>query len=117
MNSTELRGASQIFGLDGTPLDLTSLPESQTIRWVMRRKMEVLTAVRCGLLSFDDACKRYGISMEELLSWERAVGQFGPLGLHTLRSRRHNSDSGKGSRGREKEAKQGVLSRKGRAPL
>ena len=95
MINIEPRGVSQVFGFDGTPLNLRNLPQSQAVRWVMRRKMEVLTAVRFGLLNVDDACNRYGISMEELLSWESALDRFGPVGLHTLRLCRQNSGSKK----------------------
>ena len=108
MNNTELNGAGQVFGLDGTPLDLMNLPDSQTVRWVMRRKMEVLIAVRSGLLNINDACTRYGISMEELLSWKSAMDRFGPVGLHALRLRRQSSISRKASiRERIKGSSQG----------
>ena len=55
------------------------------LRWVMERKVEVLAAVRSGLLSIDDACKRYAISMEEFLTWKSAMDRFGPLGLRATR--------------------------------
>ena len=102
MGNIEPRDANQVFGLDGTPLDLRNLPESQTVRWVMRRKLEVLTAVRLGLLNIDDACKWYGISMEELLSWKSALDRFGPVGLHASRLRLQNSVSKMVSRRKEK---------------
>jgi len=103
MNNTELNGVGQVFGLDGTPLDLRNLPDSQAVRWVMRRKMEVLTAVRFGLLNIDEACTRYGISMEELLSWKSAIDRFGPVGLHASRLRRQSSVSKKVSSRRKKK--------------
>ena len=103
MSNIEPRGVNQVFGTDGAPLDLRTLPKSQTVRWVMRRKLEVLTAVRFGLLNIDDACKCYGISMEEFLSWKSALDRFGPAGLHTLRLRRENSVSNTVSRRREEK--------------
>ena len=90
MRGTELYGNSGLFGLDGKPLDLTNLPSSRTVRWVMRRKVEVLTAVRGGLLSIDDACNRYGISSDEFIAWNNAMDRFGPVGLHASRLRRQN---------------------------
>jgi hypothetical protein len=32
------------------------LPPSDTKRWVMRRKADVVSAVRCGLLTLEQAC-------------------------------------------------------------
>lgn len=88
MSNTELHGVSGISGSNETPLDLTNLPPSPTVRWVMSRKVEVLAAVRRGLLSSDDACKRYAISMDELIAWKSAMDHFGPSGLRaTNRSR------------------------------
>ena len=50
---------SYVIGPDGSPLTLADLPPPGTRRWVIRRKAEVVAAVRGGLLSLDDACKRY----------------------------------------------------------
>ena len=91
MANIEPRGVNQVFGLDGTPLDPRNLPKSQTVRWVMRRKLEVLTAVRSGLLSVDDACKRYMISMDEFIAWRSAMDRFGPMGLRALHTDRSQS--------------------------
>jgi hypothetical protein len=48
---------------------LGDLPPPSTTRWVARRKAQVVTAVRDGVLTFEDACRRYNISPEEFLSW------------------------------------------------
>ena len=66
-----------IVGPSGTPLTLEDLPSPQTRRWVARRKAEVVTAVRAGLLPIEDACRRYGISVEEFASWERLIDRHG----------------------------------------
>ena len=50
---------SYVIGPDGSPLTLADLPPPGTRRWVIRRKAEVVAAVRGGLLSLDDACRRY----------------------------------------------------------
>ena len=39
-----------------SPLTLADLPPASTRRWVIRRKAEVVAAVRGGLLSLDEAC-------------------------------------------------------------
>lgn len=74
-----------IIGPDGSHLTLEDLPPPQTRRWVARRKAEVVAAVRGGLLTLEDACRRYGLSVEEFLSWQRAVERHGIRGLRTTR--------------------------------
>jgi hypothetical protein len=72
---------SYVIGPDGGPMTLSDLPTPDTRRWVARRKAEVVSAVRGGLLTLDDACKLYALTLEEFLSWERAIQQFGLPGL------------------------------------
>ncbi len=60
---------------------LTDLPPRNTIRWVRRHKAAVVAAVQSGVISLQDARKRYDLSVEELLSWEHAVAKFGIDGL------------------------------------
>lgn len=74
-----------VIGPDGSPLTLTDLPPKNTRRWVIRRKAEVVAAVRGGLLSIDDACKRYSLSVEEFLLWQRQLGSHGLQGLRTTK--------------------------------
>jgi hypothetical protein len=74
-------GVSYVIGPDGAPLTLMDLPAPETKRWVARRKAEVVAAVRGGLLSLDEACTRYALTLEEFVSWERAIQQFGLPGL------------------------------------
>ena len=57
------------------------LPEPRTKRWVPRRKAQVVAAVQGGALSLDEACSRYALTVEEFLSWQRAVDKFGLAGL------------------------------------
>ena len=58
---------SYVIGPDGSPLTLADLPPPNTKRWVIRRKAEVVAAVRGGLLSLDEACRRYTLTVEEFL--------------------------------------------------
>lgn len=76
---------TQVIGPLGEPLTIDSLPAPGTTRWVVRRKAEVVAAVKGGLLSIDDACKRYGLSLEEFASWQRAVDRSGMPGLRVTR--------------------------------
>ena len=49
MECAGLRG-KYVIGPDGSPLTVTDLPSAGTKRWVIRRKAEVVAAVRGGLL-------------------------------------------------------------------
>ena len=79
------RYEGMVMGPNGTPLSLEDLPPSGTTRWVIRRKAEVVAAVRGGLLSLDDACARYNISQEEFEGWIKAIEKHGLPGLRTTR--------------------------------
>ena len=74
-----------IIGPHGTPMTLDDLPPPDTRRWVVRRKAEVVAAVRAGLISIEEACARYSLSMEEFLSWQRLIENHGVRGLRTTR--------------------------------
>lgn len=72
-----------VIGPDGSPLTLADLPAKNNGRWVIRRKAQVVAAVRGGLLSLDDACKRYSLTVDEFLSWQRSIDRHGLAGLRT----------------------------------
>jgi hypothetical protein len=61
------------------------LPPADTKRWVARRKAAVVTAVRSGAISIEDACRRYHLSEEEFLAWERRIEADGVAGLRISR--------------------------------
>ncbi len=44
-----------------------------------------MAAVRGGLISLDDACKRYTLTIEEFLSWQRLMESHGMRGLRATR--------------------------------
>jgi hypothetical protein len=77
--------ARYVVGPDGTPLTLADLPSRKTKRWVIRRKAELVAAVRGGLLSLDEACERYTLTVDELLSWQRLIERHGLQGLRATR--------------------------------
>lgn len=77
--------AKYVIGPDGSPLTIADLPPPETRRWVIRRKAEVVAAVRGGLLSLEDACNRYTLTTEELLSWQASIDRHGLAGLRTTR--------------------------------
>lgn len=72
-----------VIGPDGSPLTIADLPPPNTRRWVIRRKAEVVAAVRGGLLSLDEACSRYTLTVEEFLSWQLSIDSHGLAGLRT----------------------------------
>jgi hypothetical protein len=76
---------TSVIGPEGKPITLGDLPPPDTKRWVIRRKAEVVAAVRGGLLSLDEACRRYTLSVEEFLSWQRAIEEHGLPGLRATR--------------------------------
>ena len=73
------RPIAYVIGPNGDVLTKDDLPPPNTKRWVIRRKAEVVVAVRGGLLTLDDACRRYALTVEEFAAWQRAV--------ETMRSR------------------------------
>ena len=64
---------------------ITSRPPTSTKRWVIRRKAEVVAAVRGGLISLEEACSRYTLTVDEFLSWQASIDQHGLAGLRTTR--------------------------------
>jgi hypothetical protein len=74
-----------VIGPDGSPLTIADLPPPGTVRWVMRRKAEVIAAVRGGLLSLEEACSRYMLTVDEFLTWQSSIEQHGLAGLRTTR--------------------------------
>ena len=74
-----------VIGPDGSPLTVADLPPKDTKRWVIRRKAEVVAAVRGGLLSLEEACRRYTLTVEEFLSWQASIDEHGLAGLRTTR--------------------------------
>jgi len=79
------RPRKYVLGPDGSPLTLADLPAPGTKRWVIRRKAEVVAAVRGGLLSLEEACSLYMLTVEEFVAWQRSIDGHGLAGLRTTR--------------------------------
>jgi len=79
------------FGPDGNVLTLADLPSSDTKRWVIRRKAEVVAGVKGGLLSLSDACERYRLTVDEFLSWQHAIRRYGLDGLRATHAQQHRN--------------------------
>ena len=76
---------AMVIGPLGEPLTVASLPSPDTTRWVVRRKAEVVAAVNGGLLTIDEVCARYNLTLEEFASWQSAVDRSGMQGLRVTR--------------------------------
>ncbi len=66
--------------------ELDRLPSPDTQRWVMRRKAQVVAAVRSGILTFEEACQRYRLSEEEFKNWMTLLDAHGVRGLRATRT-------------------------------
>ena len=74
-----------VIGPRGNVLTRDNLPPPHTARWLAWRKAEIVTAVRGGLISLEEACVRYTLSADELDSWSAAYARHGLNGLKALR--------------------------------
>lgn len=94
MDETRAHDGFEAIGEMPEPASLADLPPPETKRWVIRRKAAVVTAVRRGLLSLEDACNRYRLSVEEFTSWQRLIERHGLPGLRTTRLQDYRQASG-----------------------
>jgi hypothetical protein len=65
------------------------LPPPGTRRWTARRKAALLAAVEAGLLSMEETCSSYSLTIEEFLSWQLRIEQHGLVGLQTRKIKQH----------------------------
>jgi hypothetical protein len=92
MTETHRPRVKYVIGPDGSPLTIADLPAPGTKRWVIRRKAEVVAAVRGGLLSIEEACERYKLTVDEFLSWQRSIDKHGLPGLRATRIQEYRGD-------------------------
>jgi hypothetical protein len=64
---------------------IDDLPPVGATRWVIRRKAQVVAAVQAGIISLEEVCERYTLSVEEFQSWQRSLEGHGLYGLRTTR--------------------------------
>jgi hypothetical protein len=77
LSTSEILARASATAMDLPPLD--------TKRWVARRKAVVVNAVRSGAISLEEVCRRYELSVEEFLAWQRAIDTHGVAGLRVTR--------------------------------
>lgn len=73
---------------DGSILTVADLPPAST-RWVASRKQAVVNAVLHGLITRDEALRRYGLTDEEFDSWCRAMQRHGKAALKVTSLQRY----------------------------
>ena len=74
-----------VTGPLGEPMTLEDLPPTDTTRWIMRRKAQIVSAVHGGLITKEEACLIYGLSDEEFIAWQILVEKCGMLGLRATK--------------------------------
>jgi Protein of unknown function (DUF1153) len=60
-------------------------PNTTRWRWTIRRKAAVVAAVHSGKIPMEEALRRYQLSEEEFLSWQRTFETHGLAGLRATR--------------------------------
>jgi hypothetical protein len=76
------------------------LPPPNTQRWAVRRKAAVITAVRSGRITQEEALRRHNLTEEEYRSWERAFEQYGLPGLRSTRLQQYRTPGRRAARAR-----------------
>lgn len=85
-------GSHAVVGPDGRAMTLNDLPPPNTTRWVVRRKAQVVFGVQAGLISLEDALRRYNLTAEEYASWERSIERHGIRGLRVTRLKEYRQN-------------------------
>ena len=67
-------------------------------RWTMRRKAVLVSAVRSGRISIEEACQVYKLSVDEFLAWERNLERYGIPGLRSTRYQIYRDDERRAER-------------------
>jgi hypothetical protein len=75
-NSDDVRAVSGSSG--------SALPPAPR-RWTVRRKADLVKAVRNGSFAIEEICTHYQISADEFLAWERDFDRHGMPGLRVTR--------------------------------
>lgn len=77
----KVEGPRAITLPNGKVMSRADLPPADTIRWVASRKAAVVRGVVHGLITQDEALRRYNLSKDEFLEWVSAVTEYGEAGL------------------------------------
>jgi hypothetical protein len=77
--------SNRVILFDENPISISALPPTNTKRWTSRRKAAVIAGVCGGLITLEEAHKRYCISKEEFLSWQHLIDNHGIRGLRVTK--------------------------------
>lgn len=91
------RRPHHVIGPLGERMTLQDLP-SAGARWVPRRKAQIVAAVEGDMLTIDEACSRYNLTVEEFVSWQTAVDRAGLLGLRVTKLQAYKEARARGCR-------------------
>lgn len=91
MHTVVRESSAFVVGPMGERLTVKDLPQSNTARWVARRKAQLVSAIRGGLITFEEASSRYSLSLEELTEWMRLETSFGLQGLRAGKLQHHRA--------------------------
>jgi hypothetical protein len=84
-------GLKSVMAPNGRRVTLADLPPTNIKHWLPVHKANIATAVRGGLISSDEICRRYKLTLEELKMWEQAFVSRGVEGLRVTRIRRQST--------------------------
>jgi DNA-binding winged helix-turn-helix (wHTH) protein/transposase-like protein len=65
------------------------LPTPDRKRWTPRHKVSVVAAVLRGVIDLEEVCRRCDLSVEEFLSWRKAIDRHDVQGLHTTKLQKY----------------------------
>jgi transposase-like protein len=77
------------WGLPRAKTPAVELPPRDTKRWTARRKAAVVEAVHSGMITIEEVCRRYALSVEEFLSWHNTIQRHGVQGLQITKLRNY----------------------------
>jgi hypothetical protein len=97
---------------NGMHMTRAQLPPRRLKRWHRKHKRLVVAAVRYGLITFGEACKRYRLSTDEYLSWYDAARTPAAKRGGTTRKKRSRSAKAGSRLGAKRSVPQGHLARR-----
>ena len=65
---------------------------SANLRWVISRKAQLIAALDAGWLSLEEACSRYSLTSEEIISWRSRMMRHGMRGLRATGIQQYTPD-------------------------
>jgi hypothetical protein len=89
--------ASCDLGLPRTKTTAVELPPPDTKRWTARRKAVVFEAVHSGMITIEEVCRRYALSVEEFLSGHNTTQMHGVEGLEITKLQNYRYPARKGA--------------------